>query len=89
MNLQDPNYDPNGFIDWLRELFEVKSDAKLARAIELNPAQISLFRRRKLSFPLHAIVRVHEVKGLGTLDIKARMFKPAADADAAYVRQAA
>lgn len=37
MNLQDPNYDPNGFFDWVREVFQAKSDAVLARKLEMAP----------------------------------------------------
>jgi hypothetical protein len=89
MNLQDENYDPNGFIDWLREVYKVKSDALLAIRIGISPVAISRIRHRYYGVGAAILIDIHEYTGMRTLDIKARMFKPSADADASYVRQAA
>lgn len=78
MDLQSQDYDPNGFIDWLvKDVYKVKNDAALSRAIGCAPPVISKIRHRVLPMPLGMLVVVHEFSGIKTLDIKARMYRSA------------
>lgn len=84
IDLQDSNYDPNAFIDWLiDDIYDANNDAALARAIGCSPVVISKIRHRRLAVPLGMLVVIHEFSGMRTLDIKARMFRQSVLAQAA------
>jgi hypothetical protein len=90
MNLQDPNYDPNGFIDWLiADVYKVKNDAALAHKIGISPVVISKIRHRKLVVGASMLIDIHEDTGMRVRDIKARMYRSGVDIDAAHAKQAA
>lgn len=78
-DLQNPDYDPNGFVDWLREAYMAKNDAALSREIGCSPVVFSKIRHRKLAVPLSLIVIIHEHTAMKTLEIKARMFQQPID----------
>lgn len=75
IDLQDTNYDPNGFIDWLHQVYNVRNDAQLARKMEMNPPQISKIRHRKLPVTAGMLIDVHEETGLPIMEIRKRMVR--------------
>jgi hypothetical protein len=74
-DINHPDYTPGPFIDWLRQVFECRNDAKLALKLEITPSAISKWRKRKQPIPAHVLIAVHEHNGMKTLDIKQRMMK--------------
>jgi len=79
--LQDPNYDPNGFMDWIREEFGCKSDGQLSRALGNGDTwrpTISRVRNKKQAVSDSLLVKISDYTGMGTGAIKMRMFREAA-----------
>lgn len=76
MDMQNPDYDPNAFIDWLiKDVYKVKNDAALAHRLEMSPVQISKIRHRRYGIGALMLVCVHEDTGMHVRDIKARMYR--------------
>lgn len=76
MDLQNPKYDPNAFIDWLiTDVYQVKNDSALSQAMGIAPPVLSKIRHRKLAVGCSMLVKIHEKSGMCTQDIKARMFR--------------
>lgn len=71
----NPEYDPNGFLDWLSGELEAKNDAALARKLAVMPPVISKIRHLRLPVGDSVLVRVSDLTGLGTAKIKAHMFR--------------
>lgn len=61
------------FLDFLRERLGSKTDAQLARALEMAPPQISRFRHGALMIGPAIILRIHDITGLSTTEIKNRL----------------
>lgn len=59
-----PDYDPNRLLDALMERLGVKTDAAMARALEVAPPIISKIRHRKLAVGASLLIRMHEVTDL-------------------------
>jgi plasmid maintenance system antidote protein VapI len=57
-------------LDTLRERFQIKNDAALARELELSPAVISKLRNGKLPLASRVILRIHEYLGVPVKEIR-------------------
>jgi hypothetical protein len=74
MDLNNKDYDPHSFIDWLiNDIYKVKNDAALAAKLEMSPVQISKIRHRVFPVGCNMLIAIHEDTGMRTLDIKKRM----------------
>jgi hypothetical protein len=63
-------YNPDGLLDKLIELMQLKNDAALSRALEVAPPVISKIRHRRLPVGASLLIRMHEVSGLTIGDLR-------------------
>lgn len=60
----------NTLLDALRERFEIKSDAALARELEVQPPQISKLRSGATPLGAVMVLKVHELLGVPVKEIR-------------------
>lgn len=58
-------------LDTLKEKYDLKNDAAIAKALEVAPPVISRIRNGKASVSADIMIRVHETFGMPIADIKA------------------
>ena len=68
------DYQPNALIDHLITRFNIRTDAALAKMMELQPPTISKMRHGKMSLTPSFILKVHD-----TFDIPIKEIKQIAD----------
>jgi len=73
--LNDPNYDPNFFIDKICVLLGRRSDRQLAFALGMAPPIISNIRRRKQPIGTTLLARLHYASGVPVKHLHGLMFK--------------
>lgn len=73
--LQDPNYDPEKFLNWAAVAFGCKNDAQLSRRLESSPPTLSKMRNKRMPIGDSFLVRISDHTGMGTLAIKQHMFR--------------
>lgn len=72
--LNNPNYDPNGFIGWLiQDVFKVRNDAELSRKLEVAPPVISKIRMKRMPVGPTFLIRVHDLTGMPINDLRRQM----------------
>lgn len=65
-----PKYNPNKFLDTMRENLRLKNDAALSRTLEVGPPVISKIRHGRLPVGGALLIRMHEVTGLSIADLR-------------------
>lgn len=70
---ENNGYDPTKLLNYLLELLALKNDAALSKVLNVPTANIS--RIRNLRRPLNArlLVRIHELTGIPTRELRAIM----------------
>jgi hypothetical protein len=68
-----PGYDPNQLLDTLREMLQLRNDAGLSRALEVEAPVISKIRHRKLPVGPSMLIRMHELSGLSIRELRGLM----------------
>jgi plasmid maintenance system antidote protein VapI len=63
----------NGFLDFLKTEFNVKTDRALAQVMEVTPPVVSKWRKNTLSFGASMILRVHDLTDMPIKEIKERL----------------
>jgi plasmid maintenance system antidote protein VapI len=63
-------YNPNKFLDAIRDNLQLKNDAALCRTLEIHPPLISKIRHGRLSISAALLIRIHEVTGLNIADLQ-------------------
>ncbi len=69
----DPAYDPNRLLDCLLAKLELRNDAGLSRALEVEPPVISKIRHRRLPVGAAILIRMHEVSELSIKELRELM----------------
>ena len=64
------DYQPNALIDHLITRFNIRTDAALAKMMELQPPTISKMRHGKMSLTPNFILKVHDTFDIPIKDIK-------------------
>jgi len=67
------NYDPNGLLNTLIEILNLKNDAALSRVLEIAPPVISKIRHRRLPVGASMLIRMHEVSELSIRELRELM----------------
>lgn len=57
-------YDPNGLLDEVSDMLNVKNDAALSRALNVAPPVISKLRHGHLKFGYTMLGKCHEAAGI-------------------------
>lgn len=70
---EDTAYNPDHLLDTLREKLELRNDAGLSRALEVEPPVISKIRHRKLPVGASMLIRMHEVSNLSIKELRKLM----------------
>ncbi|WP_019142473.1 hypothetical protein [Noviherbaspirillum massiliense] len=65
-----PTYDPNRLLDAILEKLNLKNDAALSRALEVQPPVISKLRHKKLPVGASILIRMHEVTDLSIRELR-------------------
>ena len=73
MNTTQPQYDPNKLLGSLIEKLNLKNDAALCRALEVEPPMISKIRHRRLPVGASMLIRMHEISGLSIEELRILM----------------
>lgn len=68
-----PKYNPNKFLDTMREKLFLKNDAALSRTLEVGPPVISKIRHGRLPIGGALLIRIHEVTGLSIADLRSSL----------------
>ena len=76
-------YDPNRLLDTISENMNLKNDAALSRALQVEPPVISKIRHRKLGVGDSLLVRIHDMTSMPINDIRTLMGVPAVTQSAA------
>jgi hypothetical protein len=63
-------YNPNKFLDAMRDNLRLKNDAALSRTLEVRPPVISKIRHGRLPVGGALLIRIHEVTGLNIGDLR-------------------
>lgn len=71
--LSHPTYDPNRLLDSLLERMHLKSDAALARALDVTPPAISKMRHKRIPIGASILIRIHESTGLNVRELRELM----------------
>ena len=66
-------YDPNKLLDGLIERLNLKNDAALCRALEVQPPLLSKIRHRVIPVGAALLIRMHEVTGLTVKELRLLM----------------
>lgn len=74
----DQHYDPARLLDALLRQMQLRSDAALARALEIMPPVLSKIRHRKMPVGASILVRMHIVSELSVRELYALLFGEAA-----------
>jgi hypothetical protein len=73
-NLSDQiQYDPDNLLTSLIKKLNLKNDAALCRALEVEPPIISKIRHRKLPVGASMLIRMHEVTNLSIEELRLLM----------------
>jgi hypothetical protein len=68
--LEPSSFVPNKLLDTLIEQMNLKNDAELCRALEVQPPIISKIRHRKLTVGATILLRMHEKSELSIRELK-------------------
>ena len=68
--LEPSSFVPNKLLDTLIQKMNLKNDAELCRALEVQPPIISKIRHRKLTVGATILLRMHEKSELSIRDLK-------------------
>jgi hypothetical protein len=68
--LEPSSFVPNKLLDTLIEKMNLKNDAELCRALEVQPPIISKIRHHKLTVGATILLRMHEKSELSIRDLK-------------------
>ena len=63
-------YDPNKFLDAMRDNLRLKNDAALCRTLDILPPVISKIRHGRSYIGGSLLIRIHEVTGLNVADLR-------------------
>lgn len=63
-------YDPNRLLDTLLLRQNLKSDAELARVLEINPSVISKIRNAKARISASLLLEIHEVTDISIRELR-------------------
>jgi plasmid maintenance system antidote protein VapI len=63
-------YNPNKFLDSVRDKLQLKSDAALCRTLEVHSPLISKIRHGRSPVSAALLIRLHEVTGLNISDLR-------------------
>jgi hypothetical protein len=74
--LNDPTYNPNAFLNWLRKEMHLKSDAALSRAIHVSQTEISKMRQLQAGVGATFILAAHETFGIPVAVLRSKMHLP-------------
>ncbi|MES2264695.1 MAG: hypothetical protein V4724_39860 [Pseudomonadota bacterium] len=66
----NPDYTPNTLLDALLKHLNLKSDAELSRALEIDSPIISKVRHYRIPISSAVIIRMHEVTGMSIKELK-------------------
>ncbi len=69
----DPAYDPDNLLNALLKKLELRNDAGLSRALEVEPPVISKIRHRRLPVGAAMLIRMHEVSHLSIRELRILM----------------
>ena len=72
-NIHDEAYDPNHLLNSLIEKLELKNDAALSRALEVEAPVISKIRHNRLGVGASMLIRMHEVSKLSIEELRLLM----------------
>jgi plasmid maintenance system antidote protein VapI len=61
---------PHPLFDRIIEIYKLKNDAALARALKMSPSNISRYRFRHRPICAHVILRIHDATGWSIKIIK-------------------
>jgi len=61
---------PHPLFDRIIEIYNLKNDAALARALKMPPANLSRYRMRYRPIRAHVILRIHDATGWPIKTIK-------------------
>jgi len=61
---------PHPLFDRIIEIYKLKNDAALARALKMSPSNISRYRSRYTPIRAHVILRIHDATGWPIKTIK-------------------
>jgi hypothetical protein len=64
------SYDPNRLLDTLMSRMNLKSDAALARALDVAPAMISKIRHKHSPIGAWLLIEIHELTGIGIRELR-------------------
>lgn len=70
---QKITYDPDRLLDAVIERLNMKNDAALAHALEVDPPVISKIRHGRLPVGASLLIRMHDVTGLSIADLRMLM----------------
>lgn len=65
--------NPPGWIDRLREMKQLRSDAQLCRVLQVPPPMISKIRTGRISVSAGLMIRIHEVFQLPISELRKMM----------------
>lgn len=63
-------YNPNKFLDAIRNNLKLKSDAALCRTLEIHSPLISKIRHGKAPVSAALLIRIHEVTDINIADLR-------------------
>ena len=69
----DAAYDPNRLLDSLISKLQLRNDAALSRALEVEPPVISKIRHRRLPVGASMLIRMHEVTDMSIRELRVLM----------------
>jgi hypothetical protein len=69
----DAAYDPNRLLDSLINKLQLRNDAALSRALEVEPPVISKIRHRRLPVGASMLIRMHEVTDMSIRELRVLM----------------
>jgi len=73
--LTNPDYDPNRLFDAVIARMNLKSDARLARDMDIAPSCISAMRRKKRPVCAATLLRLHDLTGLPAYELRNLMIR--------------
>ena len=71
--MTENTYDPSRLLDELISRLELRSDAELARLLQVQPCTISLIRHHKLPVGASMLIYMHELTDISIRDLRSIM----------------
>ena len=66
-------YNPNKLLNALMDMLQIKTDATLARVLDVGGPVISNIRHRRLPIGASMLIKMHEVSNMPIKDLRALM----------------